>query len=352
MSGCPILVTGASGWLGRRLVEVLTGGLPDVPDFAVPDRARTIRCLVLPGEDSGALRAGGERVTCVEGDLTRPETLEAFFSGAAGATVFHCAGLIHPRWRVRDFWRVNTDGTRNIVQTAQRAKVRRLIHVSSNSPVGVNPQPDHVFDESSPCRPYLGYGKSKKRAEEIVNEAFGRGDLETVIIRPPWFYGPCQPHRQTLFFSMIKDGKGPLVGGGLNRRSMAYVDNICQGLLLCEKVESAAGQTYWIADREPYTMVAIIDTIERLLEEEFAIPVSHGRLHLPGIAGEFAMWVDTILQGIGLYHQKVHVLGELNKTIACSVKKAETELGYDPKIGLEEGMRRSIRWILDAGMRI
>ena len=67
------------------------------------------------------------------------------------------------------------------------------------------------------------------------------GAFETVVIRPPWFYGPGQPPRQALFFTMIKDGKAPLVGRGDNRRSMAYIDNICQGLLLCERVEQARG---------------------------------------------------------------------------------------------------------------
>jgi nucleoside-diphosphate-sugar epimerase len=126
--------------------------------------------------------------------------------------------------------------------------VRRFVHVSSNSPIGVNASPSEVFDENAPYAPYMHYGRSKMLAEQAVKAA---GDLETVIIRPPWFYGPNQPARQTTFFTMIRTGKVPLVGSGENRRSMAYVDNICQGLLLCESVPAARGQTYWIADRRP-----------------------------------------------------------------------------------------------------
>ena len=58
------------------------------------------------------------------------------------------------------------------------------------------------------------------------------GRLETVIVRPPWFYGPYQPPRQSLFFRMIRDGKAPIVGDGNNLRSMAYIDNLSQGLIL------------------------------------------------------------------------------------------------------------------------
>jgi len=142
------------------------------------------------------------------------------------------------------------------------------------------------------------------------------------------------------------------VGSGENRRSMAYVDNICQGLLLAERVAAARGQTYWIADRRPYTMNEIVDTVEGLLEREFGIAVAHERLRLPGVASAVAGVADRLLQAVGLYRQEIHVLSEMDKTIACSVARAERELGYDPRVELEEGMRRSIRWCLEQGMAI
>ena len=82
-----------------------------------------------------------------------------------------------------------------------------------------------LFDESSPYKPYMNYGRSKKLMEDAVNAAANGGGIETVILRPCWFYGPDQPPRQTTFFTMIKDGKAPIVGDGESRRSMSYVDN-------------------------------------------------------------------------------------------------------------------------------
>lgn len=341
------LVTGAPGWLGTRLVQVLLDGLPESPHVA-HDPARRVRCLVLPNADTKALPSG-PRVETATGDVSQPESLAALFAGAKGATVFHSAGVIHPAKGVKELYRVNVDGTRNMLAAARAAGVRRFIHVSSNSPIGCNPSPDHVFDESAPYNPYMHYGRSKKIAEELVNEAGQSGELETVIIRPPWFYGPNQPARQGLFFTMIRTGKAPLVGAGNNRRSMAYIDNICQGLLLCDQVAAAKGQTYWIADREPYAMTEIIDTIEDVMKTDFGVAVTGKRMKLPGFASAVAWLVDKTLQGMGLYHQKIHVLSEMNKTIACTVAKAERELGYKPAVALREGMRRSLAWMAENG---
>lgn len=149
---------------------------------------------------------------------------------------------------------------------------------------------------------------------------------------------------------MVRDGRVPIVGSGNNRRSMAYVDNICQGLLLCERVPQANRQTYWIADARPYTMNEIIDTIEAVLEQDYSIRVAHRRRRHPGVVSELAGATDVVIQALGFYIPEIHVLSELNKTIACTVAKARSELGYDPKIELREGMRRSVSWLLEQGI--
>ena len=203
----------------------------------------------------------------LEGDLRDPAVSANLTSGAGGAVLYHAAGVIHPR-RARDFIDINVTGTQRLLDAAISAGVRRAVIVSSNSPIGTNASPHEVFDESSPYHPYMGYGRSKMLMELHVRELQSRGSIETVIVRPPWFYGPYQPPRQTLFFEMVRDGKGPVVGGGNNMRSMAYIDNLCQGLLLAGSSERANGETYWIADERPYSMNEILDTIERLLEDK------------------------------------------------------------------------------------
>ena len=336
-----ILVTGAAGWLGSRLVEALLNGLPDHDALKQPQAGLRIRCLLLPGQDSAGLKKHSGSVEIATGDIRNPADCARFCADAKGALLFHTAGIIHPR-RAREFYEINRDGTANLLDAAIHAGVRRAIVVSSNSPCGCNPHPDHLFDELSPYRPYMNYGRSKMDMELAVKQRDDK--IETVIIRAPWFYGPNQPPRQTLFFQMIRDGKAPIVGGGQNLRSMAYVDNLCQGLLLAAITKRANGEIYWIADRRPYSMNEVIDTVERLLEKEFGQKCVHKRMRLPGLASELAFVVDWAFQSVGVYHPKIHVLSEMNKTIACSVARAERELGYRPSVELEEGMRRSLRW--------
>ena len=336
-----ILVTGSAGWLGHRVVEAIgSGSLGDAEPESKP------RLLIQPGQDAAKLRAALPYAEIVTGDLRAPADCERFCAGAGGGLLLHTAGVIHPR-RAREFDEVNGGGMEKLLNAAIKAGIKRIVAVSSNSPCGCNPHPDHLFDEYSPFRPYLGYGWSKMRMEQAVMAR--KEEIETVILRAPWFYGPNQPARQTLFFKMVRDGKAPLVGNGSNLRSMTYLDNLCQAIALAVKKTDAGGRVYWIADKEPYQMRQILDTIELLLEKEFGQKCAHKRMRLPGIASSLAYAVDAMLQGLGFYSQKIHVLSEMNKTIACSISRAERELGYRPQVSLEEGMRRSIRWCIDNG---
>ena len=346
------LVTGCPGWLGNRLLHYLRTPHPDWPEDLAPAGYERIRCLVLPDSPTDRLHELAPDVEIVEGDVRDPAAVGRFCAGAQGATLFHLAGIIHPR-RIADLYAVNAQGTRHVIAAAAAAGVRRVVATSSNSPAGVSRDPGTRFDESTPDDPYLNYGRSKAEMEFALRAASdGEGAPETVILRPCWFYGPDQPARQTLFFSMIKDGKAPIVGSGEARRSMSYVDNTSLGLLLAAERPQAAGRTYWIADERPYAMNEIIDTVEAVLRDDFGMAVEGGRRRLPDVASEVAFAVDATIQRTGFYEQKIHVLSEMNKTIACSVDRAREELGYRPGVALHEGMRRSVEWCLRNGQRI
>src|SRR4029450_96191 len=196
--------------------------------------------------------------------------------------------VIHPSKTVRELFDVNVGGTQLVLDRARRAGAARFLHVSSNSPFGVNPGPDDAFTEESPYNPYMGYGRSKQEAEQLVKQAYDRGDLGTVTVRAPWFYGPYQPPRQSRFFSAIRRGRFPLVGDGTQRRSMVYTDNLVQGLLRAEVADKAPGNAYWVADAEPYELREILATVRRALADEGLAVSGPERVPLPRAAARAA----------------------------------------------------------------
>jgi nucleoside-diphosphate-sugar epimerase len=338
------VVTGAAGWLGQNLVRALAddGG-----------RRERIRCLVRDADDATLLELVDARVEPVAGDVRTPAVIDELFEGVGPATVFHAAAVIHPQRHVREFFDVNVGGTQLVLDRARRVGATRFVHVSSNSPFGANPTEHDRFDEHSSYAPYMGYGQSKLEAEHLVQRSFERGDLVTVIVRPPWFYGPFQPERQTQFFASVRRGTFPLVAPGTQRRSMVYTGNLVQGMLRAEVADSQAhGNAYWIADAEPYALHEILDGVKRALEAEGLTVSSRKPIRFPHVAGVFAEKVDGMLQAGGRYVQAVHVLGELKDTIACDITAARKDLEYEPTVSLIEGMRASVRFCLERGWKL
>lgn len=334
-----IVITGAGGWLGRNLVE------------AVAHERGLVRVLVQTDDEAAVLALVSRSVQPVVGDVRHPAVLDELFAGLApGATVVHAAAVIHPQRAVRELFDVNVGGTSLVLDRARRTGMGRLVHVSSNSPFGVNPHPQHRFDETSPYAPYLGYGASKQEAEELVRTAASRGDVDAVIVRPPWFYGPHQPARQTQWLRTVRRGRFPLVGDGTNRRSLVFTGNLVHGILRAE-VAAPTGAVYWIADAESHSMVEVLATVRQAFVAE-GFEVSGGQPRLPRLAGVVAEGLDRALQRVGRYSQALHVLGELKESIVCDISLAREEIGYEPTTDLLEGMRASIRWCVERGREL
>lgn len=341
-----VVVTGAGGWLGRALVEMYH-------NHQSRGDATKVVCLVhQPGDVSAIVSALadtiGQGTTVHQVDLLDSMAIDEVLTDLdPGFDVIHTAGVIHAP-RIDDLFRVNVQGTRHLLQSALRHGARRVVHVSSNSPFGTNPDPDDAFGEFEPYNPYMAYGRSKMEAEFIVFDHVERG-LDAVIVRPPWFYGPHQPLRQTRFFSMVKAGRFPVFGRGEQRRSMVYVGNLALGIEGARSWSGEPGRAWWIADAEPYTVTEIVETVGRALRDE-GLWVHQPMSRLPEMVARVAERIDRTVQRTGRYIQSVHVLGEMNKTIACDISAARRDLGYAPPVSLYEGMRASIRWCLSQGI--
>jgi nucleoside-diphosphate-sugar epimerase len=329
-----LIITGATGWLGSNLMAKVEEVAP----------GRRVSVLVLPGEGDGiAARYPRLDIQTTEGDVGDPSAAEALFASCTGGVVIHAAGVIHPK-RVSDFQRVNVQGTRSITAAAARSGVSRFVHISSNSPFGLNSGPSDAFRANEPYNPYLGYGRSKMEAELAVRGAGATAGFDVVILRPPWFYGPGQPERQARFLSMVRQGSFPVPGDGTQRRSMVFVPDLASAALAATE-DSARPGAYWIADPTPYSLREIVATTQAALVAE-GIPVKPGYRRIPGAISALARRTDSLIQARGRYSAQVHVLGELGTTIACEVGPAQEALGWTPGAGLLEGMRASIRdWL-------
>lgn len=242
----PVLVTGATGFLGARLAAMLR------------ERGDRVRALARPTSDLRRLADLG--VELVEGDVSEPESV---VRAAAGCRlVFHCAGKVSD-WAPRaEFLRVNAGGTANVVEACVHGGVRRLVHVSSLTVLGL-PRDGRVRDETAPVASGRldFYTESKLAGERRVVEAHGRGGLETTVLRPGVIWGPGDAAILPRFRDLVRRGRMVLVDGGRNVLGLAHVDNLALALTLAGDAPQAAGRLYHVTDDETVTAREAVEAI-------------------------------------------------------------------------------------------
>ena len=282
-----------------------------------------------------------DRQENVEGDVLDNESLEKACRGVD--TVVHAAGLLHVKKR-QDFFRVNSDGTENMLNAAVKKGVRKFVYISTNAAQGFCSEPGHRLLESQPCHPASDYGKSKYQAELAVRRFQAQNKLQTVIIRPAMFYGPPVPERHLDIYRKVQSGFFPVFGDGRYFRSVSHIDNLIQGIQLALHKEEANGNTYYVADEVIPTVNEIIDAMAEALDCKVR------KIYLPEFLASFAGFLDEIISVCGGYWMLPHLAGESTKHIACSIEKAKKDLGYDPKITFKEGYRSTIQWCYENGL--
>lgn len=326
-----ILLTGVPGWFTARFLDRFT--------TAYQKRFK-IRCLVLPNQNLAPLIPYGDSIEIVAGDIGRPESLLSAVQGAD--IVVHAAGLLHVR-RIAEFYQINRDGTRNLLQASARANVKRFIFISTNAAQGFAPDGNTRLKEDGACHPRSHYGISKYQAELLVRESHESKILETVILRPGMFYGPPVPQRHIDIFQKIQSGRFPVLGHGRYMRSLTYIDHLVQGVELALEHPRANGQIYYIADRNPYSLIDILEAMASALQ----VPLRVWRL--PEFLAECACFMDWQLSKMGLYSMPLHLAGESTRHLPCDIRKAETELGYRPTMEIKEGYARAVQWCRQKG---
>ncbi len=322
-------VTGATGFVGRALVARLLA------------TGAHVRALVLPDDPHRPLLerlSNGRSLEILVGDVCDAHALSPLLDGVD--YVFHTAALVHA-WAPYDrFHRVNVGGTRNIAELALAHGVRRLVSLSTSDVFGM-PVGDEVFDESSPLRPWgEPYPDTKIEAERWLWRLHRESGLPLSVIYPGWVYGPGD----LAFFPGLAHaiGQGQMMfwfhGAKL---PFVYIDNLVDACCLAAVAPQANGQGYIVHDdTDGPTLEELCADIARAID---ARPPTR---HIPyGLALRAARLLQTLWRWRRattpppLLSVDVKAFGMQYR---LSTAKVRRDLGWQPRVGREEGMRHAL----------
>ncbi|MBA4493398.1 NAD-dependent epimerase/dehydratase family protein [Paenactinomyces guangxiensis] len=321
------LVTGATGFLGQALAL----------------RLRKMGWLVT---GTGRNLAIGEKlkkagVLFIPGDLSRPEQIIPLCEGQE--IVFHCGALSSPWGPYRLFYESNVLGTRHVIEGCQKVGVKRLVHVSTPSIYFQFKDRINIAEtDPLPRKMVNAYARTKWLAEQEVDQAHREG-LPVITIRPRALFGPGDNAILPRLLKANKRGWIPLINGGKTLIDVTYVENVVDALLLCvDAPSSALGQKYNITNGEP---MLLIDLLEKLFQQlgqplhsrNFSFTTAYS------LAGMMELFSNTIRRGKEPVLTR-YTVGVLGKSQTLDISKAQTELGYQPQISIDEGLERFIDW--------
>lgn len=309
-----VLVTGATGFVGRALCPALSAAGHDAIAGVRRQDARTI--------------AGAQRVL---GDLGNDRDLDGALDGIDA--VVHLAARAHiMREDAADplaaYRRVNVDGTRRLAAAAAASGVFRFVLLSS---IKVNGERTHrrPFTEDDAPAPEDAYGIAKREAEDVLADIAARSGLAATVLRAPLVYGP-QVRANFLALLRLCDSPWPLPFGGLtaNRRSLVFLGNLTGAILAALTHPGASGRTYFVSDGEDLSTAALIARIRAALGRPARL------LPVP------AALLDRSLRLAG----RAAVADRLCGSLAIDAGRIRGELGWRPPYTVDDGLAATAAW--------
>jgi dihydroflavonol-4-reductase len=321
-----IMVTGATGFTGGHLARTLR------------ERGHEVRALVRDVGKASALSATG--IELHPGDLT---DASAVLRAADGCdVVYHIAAVYreakHPDSYYHD---INVGGTKHVVAAVERGHAGRLVHCST---VGVHGDVKEIpADENTPFGPGDIYQQTKLEGELFVRDRMQAG-LRASIFRPQGIHGPGDRRFLKLFKSIYR-GSFRMIGSGDVLYHMTYISDLVDGIILCGEHPAAIGQTYVFGGARYATVRELVETVAKVANK----PVPRGHVPVAPLMVA-AVLCEALCKPFGieppLFPRR---LDFFTKNRAFSTAKAQRDLGYQPKVGLEAGFRRTFEWYRTAG---
>ena len=240
----------------------------------------------------------------------------------------------------RYYWDVNVEGTRQLLESAQRFRIRKFIYCSTQGVHGHIKNPPG--NEQSPIAPEDYYQLTKYEGEKVVREYVDKG-LDAVTLRPTAIYGPGDPERFLILFRMAKRESFLMFGNGQTFYHPVYIDNLVDAFELAAEKEGNRGQTYIIADEHYYSLNDLVRQVAT------AMGVSVRIRHFPFWPLWTAAWAcETACKPLRLtppiFRRRVDWFRQVR---AFSIDKAKRELGYRPRVDLTTGLNRTAKWYFD-----
>jgi UDP-glucose 4-epimerase len=316
----PVLVTGAAGFVGFRIVQALVA------------RGHAVRALVhetpLPHTPPG--------VTVVRGDIREARRLAVDDVSA----VVHCAALLDPIERAEDADAVNHQATVELARHAARAQVPCFVFVSSVAAIGFRSDAGLVGTDA-PCSPTTAYGRSKRAAEV----ALATVDLQRlVVLRPPTVYGPGERMNFLALTRAVAGRVFPIPGSGNNRMSFCHVDNLADAVGWSLDEPAARGVLH-IADAHPVTLREAVTTIGRALgRAPIRVPTPMPVARVGAVACELAF--GALGARPPLTRARLATV-TADQALDTSATKS---MGFEPRVSFTDGVRETVEWYRETGL--
>jgi nucleoside-diphosphate-sugar epimerase len=321
-----VLLTGATGFIGRHIAEALRR------------RGDAVRCLVRRPEQAPPLRALGGEI--VAGDLTTPDTLRGAARGVEA--VIHAAGLVGDWGSRRDFAAANEIGTRHLLDALEPADRPRLVHLSSVSVYGR--RQGLGLTEDTPLEPGgHPYGDTKIAAERLVWERHQADRVRATAIRPCIVYGPYDWKFVPKLARALKAGRVPLLDGAQHRAPIVNVHDVVTLVLACLDRDEAIGHAFNCASPEPISWRHLFEEVAghvgaRAPQRSVPLPLAYAA----GAVMEGAWKLARARRPPLVTRFGVRLAG---MRVVYDIQKAERILGFRPRVSLAEGLPETIEWM-------
>ena len=313
------LVTGGSGFLGINLIRYLK------------ERGHNITSLDMVNFDYTDMK---DKIKIVTGDIRNKIVVNEASQDID--IVIHTAAAL-PLYRPGDILSTDVEGTKNLLEAAEKNGIKRFIHISSTAVYGI---PDHhPLYENDKLDGVGHYGKAKIMAEEECLKYREKGMCIT-IIRPKSFIGPERLGVFDLLYDWANDGKGfPMIGDGKNRYQLLDVEDLCEAIYLCATLATEkVNDTFNIGAKEFTTM-----------REDYQAVLNyagHGK-KIVGLPEMPIIWTLRILELFKLSPLYKWVYETASKDSFVSIEKAEKVLGYKPKYSNKDALVRNYKWYIE-----